>query len=152
MIEFALGPSQRSVLGGDHAAALAESVANHLRSLKGNEIDVVAHVFAAAPNALLFYLGQQHQAIAPCVVYEYDFDRRGKPTYPTESKDAGSDAENQLIEKIQVWRGGADMGSGRNIETRFAGHVEDLSSVLGYADRVGPLRDYCTDPMAGGFG
>jgi CBASS immunity sensor of nucleotide second messenger signals len=69
------------VLGGGHAAALAESVANHLRSLKGNDIDVVAHVFAAAPNAVVFYLGQQHQAIAPCVVYEYDFDRRGNRSY-----------------------------------------------------------------------
>lgn len=81
LVVFSLGPSQRGVLGGGHAAALAESVANHLRSLKGNDIDVVAHVFAAAPNALLFYLGQQHQAIAPCVVYEYDFDRGGNKSY-----------------------------------------------------------------------
>jgi hypothetical protein len=69
------------VLGGEHAAALAESDANHLRSIKGNDMDVVAHVFAAAPNALLFYLGQQHQAISPCNVYEYDFDRRGNKSY-----------------------------------------------------------------------
>src|SRR5437016_7852786 len=34
--------------------------------------------------------------------------------------------------------------SGRNTETRFAGYVEGLSSVLGHADRIGPLRDYCT--------
>ncbi|WP_141340288.1 SAVED domain-containing protein [Bradyrhizobium sp. USDA 3458] len=81
LLVFALGPSQRVVLGGGHAAALAESVANHLRSTKGNEMDVVAHVFAAAPNALLFYLGQQHQAISPCIVYEYDFDRRGNKSY-----------------------------------------------------------------------
>jgi hypothetical protein len=33
------------------------------------------------PNALLFYLGQQHQAIAPCVVYEFDFHRRGNKSY-----------------------------------------------------------------------
>src|SRR5476651_1116943 len=37
-----------------------------------------------------------------------------------------------------------NQGSGRNIETRFAAYVERLSSVLGHADRVGPLRDYCT--------
>lgn len=81
LVVFALGPSQRVVLGGGHAAALAESVANRLRSVKGNDTDVVAHVFAAAPNALLFYLGQQHQAISPCIVYEYDFDRRGNKSY-----------------------------------------------------------------------
>ncbi|UFZ08041.1 SAVED domain-containing protein [Bradyrhizobium ontarionense] len=81
LVVFALGPSQRAVLGGGHAAALAESVANHLHSIKRNEIDVITHVFAAAPNALVFYLGQQHQAIAPCISYEYDFDRRGNKSY-----------------------------------------------------------------------
>ncbi|WP_316193244.1 MULTISPECIES: SAVED domain-containing protein [unclassified Bradyrhizobium] len=81
LVVFALGPSQRVVLGGGHAAALAEAVANHLRAMKDNDIDLVTHVFAAAPNALLFYLGQQQQAISPCVVYEYDFDRRGNKTY-----------------------------------------------------------------------
>jgi SRSO17 transposase len=30
------------------------------------------------------------------------------------------------------------------IEARFAAYVEGLSSVLGHADRNGPLRDYCT--------
>jgi SRSO17 transposase len=37
-----------------------------------------------------------------------------------------------------------DQDSGRNTETRFAAYVEGLSSVLGHADRIGPLRDYCT--------
>jgi hypothetical protein len=49
--------------------------------MKGDEPDTLAHIFAAAPNALLFYLGQQRQAIAPCVVYEFDFDRRGYKSY-----------------------------------------------------------------------
>jgi hypothetical protein len=83
LINFALpaGPSQRGVLGGGHAAALAESLANQLRLVKGNDTDTVAHVFAAAPNALVFFLGQQHQAIAPTVIYEYDFDRQGNKSY-----------------------------------------------------------------------
>ena len=29
-------------------------------------------------------------------------------------------------------------------ESRFASYVLGLSSVLGHADRIGPLRDYCT--------
>ena len=29
-------------------------------------------------------------------------------------------------------------------ESRFAAYVEGLASVIGHADRVGPLRDYCT--------
>ena len=35
----------------------------------------------------------------------------------------------------------------RNEDTaaaRFAAYVQDLSSMLGYADRIGPMRDYCT--------
>jgi SRSO17 transposase len=33
---------------------------------------------------------------------------------------------------------------GEKAGARFAAYVEGLSSVLGYADRHGPLRDYCT--------
>ena len=35
-------------------------------------------------------------------------------------------------------------------ETRFASYVRRLSSVLGHADRIGPLRDYCTGLMLPG--
>ena len=75
------GPGQRSVAGGEHAAALAEQVSNCVRVVKEKEPDAFIHIFAAAPNTLLFYLGQHHQAIAPCIVYEFDFDRRGNKTY-----------------------------------------------------------------------
>ena len=34
--------------------------------------------------------------------------------------------------------------SERTSEARFSAYVEGLSSVLGHADRIGPLRDYCT--------
>ena len=75
------GPGQRSVAGGEHAAALAEHVSNFVRVVKENDPDAVVHIFAAAPNTLLFYLGQHLQAMAPCIVYEFDFDRRGNKTY-----------------------------------------------------------------------
>ena len=29
-------------------------------------------------------------------------------------------------------------------EARFVGYVESLAEVLGYVDRAGPLKDYCT--------
>ena len=35
-------------------------------------------------------------------------------------------------------------------ERRFAAYVEGLASVIGHADRVGPLRDYCTGLMLPG--
>jgi len=75
------GPGQQNVTGGEHAAKLAEQIANVVRGLKTTDPDAVVHIFAACPNSVLFFLGQQHQGIAPCVVYEFDFDRRGSKTY-----------------------------------------------------------------------
>lgn len=83
LVSFALpgGPGQQSVAGGAHAAVLAEHVSNHLREITAHDPDAVVHIFAACPNSFLFFLGQHHQGIAPCVVYEFDFDRQGSKTY-----------------------------------------------------------------------
>ena len=35
-------------------------------------------------------------------------------------------------------------------EARFAAYVQGLSNVVGHADRIGPLRDYCTGLMLPG--
>src|SRR6266849_4095232 len=35
-------------------------------------------------------------------------------------------------------------------ESRFAAYVEGLSTVIGHADRAGPLRDYCVGLMMPG--
>ena len=37
-----------------------------------------------------------------------------------------------------------DRKSEDKAEVRFAAYVEGLAGVLGHADRIGPLRDYCT--------
>jgi SRSO17 transposase len=39
------------------------------------------------------------------------------------------------------------LGGGTDSESRFLRYVECLSSVIGHADRVGPLRDYCLGLM-----
>lgn len=75
------GPGQQSVASGEHAAALAEQVSNHVRMLKEADPDAVVHIFAACPNSFLFFLGQHHQGIAPCIVYKFDFDRQQHKTY-----------------------------------------------------------------------
>ena len=75
------GPGHQSVAGGEHAAALAEQISNYVRAVKQDDPDAMIHLFAAAPNSLLFYLGQNHQAMAPCIVYEFDFDRQAHRTY-----------------------------------------------------------------------
>lgn len=75
------GPGQMSISGGAHAAALADQVANSIRSLKAQDPDAEIHIFASVPNSVLFFLGQQQQAIAPVIIYEFDFDRRGNKSY-----------------------------------------------------------------------
>ncbi|WP_433942299.1 SAVED domain-containing protein [Brevundimonas diminuta] len=75
------GPGQQAIAGGGHAAALAEQIANEVRAVKADDPDRTVHVFAACPNSVLFYLGQQHRGIAPCIVYEFDFDRAGNKSY-----------------------------------------------------------------------
>ena len=42
-----------------------------------------------------------------------------------------------------------NLGSGTS-EARFAAYVEGLAGVIGHADRIGPLRDYCTGLMLPG--
>jgi hypothetical protein len=83
IVSFGLpaGPGGQVVAGGGHAAALAEQVSNTVRALKAEDPDALVHIFAACPNALMFFLGQQHRAMAPCIIYEFDFDRRGTKTY-----------------------------------------------------------------------
>ena len=41
------------------------------------------------------------------------------------------------------------MGRGRakGCESRFLGYVQGLASVIGHADRIGPLHDYCLGLM-----
>jgi SRSO17 transposase len=39
---------------------------------------------------------------------------------------------------------GMDLASMGDSESRFSAYVEELTSVIGHADRAGPLRDYCT--------
>lgn len=83
LVNFTLptGPGQQAIEGGRHAAALAEQVSNQIRDLKVSDPDATVHLFAACPNSLLFFIGQGHRAIAPCIVYEFDFDRKGNKTY-----------------------------------------------------------------------
>lgn len=61
--------------------ARSHASATHVRTVKADDPDAVAHIFAACPNSLLFFPGQHHQGIAPCIVYEFDFDRRVHKTY-----------------------------------------------------------------------
>ena len=36
----------------------------------------------------------------------------------------------------------------KNTEARLAAYVDEMAGVIGHADRVAPLRDYCTGLLA----
>lgn len=74
-VEPADGPSPNAVKGGAHAAAISDAITEFLRDQR-HPAGTNFHFFIAAPGGVAFFLGQQRQAIGPCVLYEYDFQSR----------------------------------------------------------------------------
>jgi hypothetical protein len=72
-----VGPSV--LLGADHAYCLAEEAMAIIR--KANEAGGTTHVFVAAPNALMFFLGQYGAALKRVQLYEFDFDGEKDGSY-----------------------------------------------------------------------
>lgn len=66
------GPSGLGVVDGAHAWQIAESIAAAIREQGGHNRPRV-HLFAAAPNAVIFFIGQQ-LGLGDVVAYEYDFE------------------------------------------------------------------------------
>jgi hypothetical protein len=68
-------PSPSAVLGGTHAWCLAQELAAILRQKRSSEErQGILHIFAAAPNALVFFIGQYGRGWGRVVLYEYDFE------------------------------------------------------------------------------
>jgi SRSO17 transposase len=45
---------------------------------------------------------------------------------------------------VEIQEVGMVLRRAKRVESRFRQYVEGLVSVIGHADRAGPLRDYCT--------
>jgi CHAT domain/SMODS-associated and fused to various effectors sensor domain len=67
-------PGSRSVRGGGHALELAQELVLLTRSRSIAERSGTLHLFASAPNALLFYLGQLGRGLGRVQLYEHDFE------------------------------------------------------------------------------
>jgi len=75
-------PSNRAVVDGTHAQLLASQISSYLKENRTEEErQGKLHIFAAAPNALLFFLGQLGRGFGPCTLYEYDFETNALGTY-----------------------------------------------------------------------
>jgi hypothetical protein len=70
------GASAQSIVDATHAKLLADQLSTRLKSDRTLlERQGVLHIFIAAPNALVFFIGQLARSFGSCIVYEYDFDR-----------------------------------------------------------------------------
>jgi len=67
-------PSSSAVRDGTHAFALAQRLAAVIKRRSRNERSGVLHIFGAAPNAIMFFLGQMGRGFGRCALYEYDFE------------------------------------------------------------------------------
>ncbi len=74
-------PSSTAVRDGTHALALAQEVASIVKQRSSEERMGRLHIFAAAPNALVFFLGQLARSFGSCIVYEYDFESNAPGAY-----------------------------------------------------------------------
>lgn len=76
-----VGATNFSIEDGNHAATLANSVYNAIAQRTIVERRAILHIFASAPNAFMFFLGQNSLGFGKCVLYEYDFEQRTSCSY-----------------------------------------------------------------------
>lgn len=70
---IATGPGQQSVAGGAHCLLLAQALVERIRERRPHERSGTCHLFCAAPNALVFYLGQLSRSFGRIVLYEHPY-------------------------------------------------------------------------------
>lgn len=67
------GFGARAVIDANHAIALADKLAELIRSTRSGG-GGVTHLFLSVPNVLAFYLGQHRAALGKIQLYEFDFE------------------------------------------------------------------------------
>ena len=75
------GATNFSIENGNHAATLANSIYSAIAQRSTVERRATLHIFAAAPNAFMFFLGQISRGFGKCVLYEYDFEQQDSCSY-----------------------------------------------------------------------
>lgn len=75
------GAANISIKDGTHASFMANSVCNALAGRSISERRATLHIFAAAPSAFMFLLGQLSHGFGKCILYEYDYEQKNSCTY-----------------------------------------------------------------------
>lgn len=68
-----------AIAGGEHASRITNALAEAVVSAR--EAGATIHIFTAAPNALVFMLGQRAEHMGACIIYEFDFGARFDGSY-----------------------------------------------------------------------
>lgn len=71
------GPA--SVKDGSHARRLAEQVVGKIRERRQRQGPL--HIFSAAPNGLMLFMGRLARSLGPIQLYEYDFESNAAGAY-----------------------------------------------------------------------
>lgn len=69
------GSTQSAVRGGEHALAIADEISRAVKRRTPDEREAELHIFAAAPNGLVFFVGQLSTSFGGVTLYEYDFEQ-----------------------------------------------------------------------------
>jgi hypothetical protein len=70
-----------SIKDGTHAFELADSLSDVIAKRSSDEKKAVLHIFAAAPNGFMFFLGKVAEGFGKCILYEFDFKRTHDSSY-----------------------------------------------------------------------
>ena len=75
-------PSNSSISDSTHASFLARRITGILKDERTDEErSGKLHLFFAAPNSLVFFMGQLSTSFGPLTLYEYDLDKNVKGAY-----------------------------------------------------------------------
>ncbi|MDP9120515.1 MAG: SAVED domain-containing protein [Acidobacteriota bacterium] len=74
-------PSSMGVADGLHALQLAQDLEARIRGRSPRELAAILHLFTAAPNALLFFLGQLGKGLGTVQLYEHHRENQQVGTY-----------------------------------------------------------------------
>lgn len=75
------GATNFAIIDGNHASVLANSSYKAIKARSIKERQANLHIFAAAPNAFMFFLGQNSHGFGKCILYDYDFKQENICTY-----------------------------------------------------------------------
>jgi hypothetical protein len=80
MARLSSGAGNHSIMSGQHAYNLAETLAQHITTTQADARQPI-HLFIAGPDGFTFFLGQRQPSLGKVTLYEYDLEGFHGGTY-----------------------------------------------------------------------